>query len=142
MTTAVKHTHHRKIPPKKIDTIQATALRIATGAYKGTPNYSLEVECNILPLQKRRDEMTLKYWARSTSLGSNLPINELTQPRSIYETCRNRLSGHIPYNIRVQDLLKKHGMEDIKIQPQVFPTKFNLKSFNPRYDLTLKIKKK
>lgn len=32
-------------------------------------------------------------------------------------------------------------MEDIKIQPQVFPTKFNLKSLNPRCDLTLKIKK-
>ena len=36
---------------KKLDTIQATALRIATGAYKGTQTFSLEVECNILPLQ-------------------------------------------------------------------------------------------
>ena len=59
---------------KKLDTIQATALCIATGAYKGTQTFSLEVECNILPLQKRRDDMTLKYWARSASLGSKLPI--------------------------------------------------------------------
>ena len=36
---------------KKLDTIQATALRIATGAYKGTQTFSLEVECNILPLK-------------------------------------------------------------------------------------------
>ena len=38
-------------PGQKLDTIQATALRIATGAYKGTQTFSLEVECNILPLQ-------------------------------------------------------------------------------------------
>ena len=70
---------------KKLDTIQATALRIATGAYKGTQTLSLEVKCNILPLQKRKDDMTLEYWARSASLGSKLPINsrnlnQFTQP--------------------------------------------------------------
>lgn len=32
-------------------------------------------------------------------------------------------------------------MEDIKNQPQDFPTKYNFKSLNPRCDLTLKIKK-
>ena len=75
---------------KKLDTIQATALRIATGAYKVTQTFSLEVECNILPLQKCKDEMALKYWARSASLGSKLPINSLTESKSIYTTCRTQ----------------------------------------------------
>ena len=126
---------------KKLDTIQATALRIATGAYKGTQTFSLEVECNILPLQKRKDEMALKYWARSASLGSKLPINSLTESKSIYTTCRNRLNGRTPYNIKVQDLLEKHNHKEIEIQQQTFPAKFDLKSLNPKYELTTKIKK-
>ena len=101
---------------KKLDTIQATALPIATGAYKGTQTFSLEVKCNILPLQKRRDEMTLDYWARSASLGSKLPINSLTESKSIYTTCRNRLNRRTPYNIKVQDLLEKHNLKEIEIQ--------------------------
>ena len=126
---------------KKLDTIQATALRIATGAYKGTQTFSLEVECNILPLQKRRDEMTLKYWARSASLGSKLPINSLTESKSIYTTCRNRLNWRTPYNIKVQDLLEKHNLKEIEIQQQTFPAKFDPKSLNPKHELTTKIKK-
>ena len=126
---------------KKLDTIQATALRIATGAYKRTQTFSLEVKCNILPLQKRRDEMTLEYWARSTSLGSKLPINSLTESKSIYTTCRNRLNGRTPYNIKVQDLLEKHNLKEIEIQQQTFPAKFDLKSLNPKHELTTKIKK-
>ena len=69
---------------KKLDSIQATALRIATGAYKRTRNIDLNVECNVLPLCKRRDELMLKYWARSSSHKENLPINDLTQPRPEY----------------------------------------------------------
>ena len=105
----------------KLDTIQATALRIATGAYKGT--------------------QTLKYWARSASLGSKLPINSQTESKSIYTTCKNRLNGRTPYNIKVQDLLEKHNLKEIEIQQQTFPAKFDLKSLNPKHELTTKIKK-
>ena len=69
---------------RKLDSIQATALRIATGPYKGIKNTELNVECNVLPLCKRRDELALKYWARSSSHKENLPINDLTQPRPEY----------------------------------------------------------
>ena len=85
--------------------------------------------------------MTLKYWARSASLGSKLPINSLTESKSIYTTCRNRLNGRTPYNIKVQDLLEKHTLKEIEIQQQTFPAKFDLKSLNPKHELTTKIKK-
>ena len=100
-----------------------------------------KVECNILPLQKRRDEMTLKYWARSASLGSKLPINSLTESKSIYTTCRNRLNWRTPYNKKVQDLLEKHNLKEIEIQQQTFPAKFDPTSLNPKHELTTKIKK-
>ena len=85
--------------------------------------------------------MTLKYWARSASLGSKLPINSLTESKSIYTTCRNRLNGRTLYNIKVQDLLEKHNLKEIEIQQQTFPAKFDLKSRNPKHELTTKIKK-
>lgn len=124
----------------KLDTIQATALRIATGAYKGTHNISLEVECNMLPLQKRRDEMQLKYWARSSSLGKDLPINELTQPHTLYDR-QERLHGKIPYAIKVQELVKKHGLENIKIEKKTFPTYFSVCSLTPGQELAKLVKK-
>ena len=82
---------------KKLDVIQVAALRIATGAYKGTQNFSLEVECNIMPLQKRRDELQLKYWARSNIHGDNLPINEMVKPHALYETAEK---SHTTYQYR------------------------------------------
>ena len=62
---------------QRLDRIQSTVLRIVTGAYKSAPKIAVEVECNVLPLNLRRDEMILKYWARSSPLGSNLSVNEL-----------------------------------------------------------------
>ena len=34
--------------------------------------------------------MALKYWARLASLGSKLPINSLTESKSIYTTCTEK----------------------------------------------------
>ena len=126
---------------KKLDTIQATALRIATGAYKGTSNTSLQVECNVTPLNLRRDEFTLKYWARSTPLGNKLPINELVTDKSIYTTKRQILKDRLPYNIKVQDLLLKHNLTDIQIQSQTFHNLANIKSTTCKTGLTNKINK-
>lgn len=126
---------------KKLNTIQATALRIATGAYKGTQNFSLETECNIQPLSKRRDELQLKYWARSNSLGENLPINTLVQPLSLYDLNRERCEERLPYAIRVQDLLTKHELGEIEVESKKFPRKHNLKSIAPRCGLAGVIKK-
>ena len=127
---------------KKLNVIQAAALRTATGAYKGTQNFSLEVECDIMPLQKCRDELQLKYWARSNIHGDNLPINEMVKPHALYETCRNRLRGKIPYNISVQNLIKKHDLGKTKIQPINFKKKHNISSIKPNCEIAYKIKKK
>ena len=92
----------------RLDVIQSTALRIAIGAYKSTSSKSLEVKCNIMPLSLRREEFALKYWARSSPLEDKLPVNELVQDFSIYETKCHVLDNKIPYAITVQDLIKEH----------------------------------
>ena len=123
----------------RLDVIQNTALRIATGAYKSTSSKSLEVECNIMPLSLRREEFALKYWARSSPLGNKLPVNELVQDFSIYET-KHVLDNKIPYAIAVEDLIKEHKLENIEIETPTNDTA-NILSIQPRCELTKIIKK-
>ena len=55
----------------------------------------MEVECNIMPLNLRREEIALKYWARSSPLGEKLPVNSLIQNCVIYKTKRDVLKNII-----------------------------------------------
>ena len=87
--------------------------------------------------------MQLKYWARSSCHGENLPINSMTQPRVMYDTLRKRLKKNkAPYNISVQDLIKKHDLEKIKIQPIKYRKKHNISSITPKFELSKQIDKK
>ena len=62
---------------KRLDVIQATALRIATGAYKSTTNIAVQAECCVPPLRLRREQLILKYWARSSASEDKLPLNKM-----------------------------------------------------------------
>ena len=125
----------------RLDVIQNTALRIATGAYRSTSSRALEVECNMMPLSLRREEFALKYWARSSPLGESLPVNALVQDFAIYETKREKLSNKIPYAITVQDLIKEHNLENIEIEPPIPYDTSGIRSIQPRCELTKIIKK-
>ena len=127
---------------KRVERIQNAALRIVTGAYKGTPALSLNVECNMPPLEFRRQEMQLKYWARSCPLGENLPINKLTQNLAIYEIRREKLNGRLPYAINVQDLLNKYHLSNLSIQESILPEKYAIKSVSPKSVLATTVSKK
>ncbi len=61
----------------QLNVIQNSALKIATGAYKTTRTSALEAETAVKPLRLRREEHTLKYWARSHPHGNRLPLNKL-----------------------------------------------------------------
>ena len=126
----------------KLDSIQAHVLRIATGAYKGTRNADLNVECNVLPLSKRRDELMLNYWARSSYHGANLPINDLTQPRPEYQRADRFKRDYTLYAIKVQDLVKTHKLQDIRLAEIIFPKEHKIKSITPRFGLSREISKK
>ena len=93
----------------KLDIIQNHALRIATRAYYSTPINALEVECGIKPLHLRREEIILKYWARSSPLGQALPINNLVTDHGCHTT--KRASKFNPYSVTIRKLLKEHKIE-------------------------------
>ena len=60
---------------KKLDSIQISSLKIALGALRPTPNFKIEVEANVMPLNIRRKELLLKYSYRVGIIKTH-PIRE------------------------------------------------------------------
>ncbi len=105
----------------KLDVIQNSTLKIATGAYKATRTSALEAETAVKPLRLRREEHTLKYWARSQPHGNRLPLNKLYRINTTNNLAqaknqtRDRPLSHFVLN--AQSLLHETGLEGCKIQP-------------------------
>ena len=123
----------------KLDIIQNHALRIATRAYFSSPINALEVECGIKPLRLRREEILLKYWARSSPLGQALPINNLVTDHGCHTT--KRASKFNPYSITIRKLLKEHNIEH-DIQKPCYMDKWDLVFESPSLELKDKLGRK
>ncbi|MEW8548123.1 MAG: reverse transcriptase domain-containing protein, partial [Candidatus Thiodiazotropha sp.] len=123
----------------KLDLIQNKALRIATRAFHSTPINALEVECGIKPLKLRREELILKYWARSSPLGQSLPINNLIADFGCLTT--KRAPRFNPYTVTVRKLLKEHNLQQ-DIQSPNFMEKWDLTIETPSLVLKDKLGKK
>ena len=123
----------------KLDIIQNLALRIATRAYYSTPINALEVDCGIKPLHLRREEIILKYLARSSPLGQALPINNLVTDHGCHTT--KRASKFNPYSVTVRKLLKEHKMEH-DIQKPCYMDKWDLVYESPSIVLKNKLGRK
>lgn len=48
---------------KKVDAVQTQALRICCGAFKTSPRASMQVEMGEMPLEIRRKQLKMVYWA-------------------------------------------------------------------------------
>ena len=48
---------------KKLEVVQAQALRLCCGAFKSSPVSALQVEMRELPLHLRRKQLMMNYWA-------------------------------------------------------------------------------
>ena len=123
----------------KLDIIQNHALPIATRAYYSTPINALEVDCGIKPLHLRREEIILKYWARSSPLGQALPINIWVTDHGCHTT--KRVSKFNPYSVTIRKLLKEHKMEH-DIQKPCYMDKWDLVYESPSIVLKNKLGRK
>ncbi|XP_053398064.1 uncharacterized protein LOC128556576 [Mercenaria mercenaria] len=130
---------------KRLDVIQSKALRVVTGAYKTTNKMAVLVETAQLPLDITREVNMLKYWARSSRLGENLPINNtikaLKECPSTIERVRNGHTGRKelrtqPYTREVNRLLDKYQLSEVNIQEPVFSYNAGIMVTTP--DLSLK----
>jgi len=64
---------------RKLDTVQAEALRIACGAARGTSNAAIQVDTGEPPLQLRRLQLQLQYAVKVKSQKSH-PASVVLQP--------------------------------------------------------------
>ena len=61
----------------KLDVIQSTALRIATGAFKSSPTTSLHIETNILPLRYLREIRNVTWFSKLKRNSIDNPLFQL-----------------------------------------------------------------
>ncbi|KAH3851386.1 hypothetical protein DPMN_093866 [Dreissena polymorpha] len=65
------------VQSQMVDAIQHKDLRIALRALNCTPGALLEEEAGVLPLDLRRKQQSLNFWARAKSRHGSNPVNKL-----------------------------------------------------------------
>jgi ribonuclease HI len=63
--------HISKTNAKHLEAIQNSALRIATGAFRTTPTYNLNIDTNIPTLEQRRKYLLLRFYVKARSRPNN-----------------------------------------------------------------------
>ena len=99
---------------KQLDTIQNQALRLCLGAFKSSPVTSLHAEANEMPLQYRRQKLTLQYGIKLKAHKENPAYQYVFPTDYTYKNCLERRA--IPaFRVRFQRLLNSIDMniEDI-----------------------------
>ena len=100
---------------KKLDKIQNSCIRIAIGAKKSSPVMSLEVESNIMPLNRYRNYLTLKYYMKVIEFPSWHPF-QLETSDNFVKLIDHNWSSSIdspPFHMRAIKLLESINMEFI-----------------------------
>lgn len=64
---------------RKLDVIQAQALRVCSGAFKTSPVPALLVEMGEMPLELRRMQMMANYWVNLQGHNDSHPTNGALQ---------------------------------------------------------------
>ncbi|CAC5391076.1 unnamed protein product [Mytilus coruscus] len=99
----------------KLDRIQAKGLRIVLGAHKSTPLETILAESGEMPLQLRRDHLSLKYYARTKQNQTN-PANQLVDDCIEYQIYNHKWNEHnIQYGFRIQNLIKDNDLDKINL---------------------------
>jgi ribonuclease HI len=96
---------------QRLDSIQYKALKIALGAISGTSLAALQAETGELPLDLRREQLTLNYWARThNQLVSRTWETPLTR-RHLILTKKHHAK---PFGLRVKELVEEYKCQDLK----------------------------
>ena len=64
----------------KLGCIPSQALRFCTGACKTTPTAALQVEMGEMPLEMRREQLSLNYWVSLQGHSQDHPTKDTLKP--------------------------------------------------------------
>ena len=104
---------------KKLDIIQNSFIRIATGAMKTSPIPSLQVEAVVPPLHIRRMEQSLRYFSKVASLPNHNTYEAIHVLPSIHHNYvgpAEKRSG-----LTIASRAKKFSTELNYVQPEILP---------------------
>src|SRR6266568_3835348 len=82
----------------KLTIIQNKALRICCGSMRSTANASIEIECGIMPLDLRREQLSLKYAVKINQQNNN-PAKSILNQTHPNHNARNKYGEHIFSNM-------------------------------------------
>ena len=100
---------------KKLDVIQNKCLRIAIGAKRTSPVMSLEVEGNVMPLNRHRIFLTIKYYLKIAEFPPWHPFKTETSETLIdlINYNWNNSNNIPPFHVAAQKLLDSLNMDFI-----------------------------
>lgn len=109
----------KKTVLKQLDTINNSALRIITGAYRTSPILSLYCDAGIPTLSESRNLQYIKYYF-STLQKPNPDLTSCVKPNLHFRKYENKKSYPKPFNIQINKILEINHIpaeiEPLKIQ--------------------------
>jgi ribonuclease HI len=104
----------RKSALQKLNTVQHTALRLCSGAFRTSPVLSLYADCCEAPLSIRRDLMSLQNYFRISS-HANHPLHNHHFTTYLTRLYHNRPSCIPPFKERMKRILSDLNIDNINI---------------------------
>ncbi|XP_037536736.1 uncharacterized protein LOC119413748 [Nematolebias whitei] len=99
---------------EKLNSIQYQALRIITGAFKTTHTGSILVEMGEPPLNIRREQLALNYWANLKGHEQNHPTQEILKP------CWEKEKKHTKnFGWTINQKSAESQIDDLNVSPTV-----------------------
>lgn len=97
---------------EKLDIAHNMGLRICTGAYRTSPVASIHVDSGLPPLAIRRDELSLRFLARSLTSQNNPNLKYVKNP---IDRAVNKPSLPKPLEVRFKEDSRAVGLQTLKI---------------------------
>uniref|UniRef100_A0A672Q0W8 Ankyrin-1-like n=1 Tax=Sinocyclocheilus grahami TaxID=75366 RepID=A0A672Q0W8_SINGR len=96
----------------QLDRIQSQALRICYGAFLTSPVSALQVEMGEMPLQIRRQQLIVSYWANLRGQSGNHPTKKVLRPS--WEHKKKECNS---FGWRVEKLVRGMRLEEVEYAP-------------------------
>lgn len=91
---------------KKLDIILNSSMRIAVGGFRTSPTISLLSESGMIPLNLRREKLTMNYTIRLITNPKNQAINLLHKDTNMYKHAKIKMK--YPFYYRAKMLFEKY----------------------------------
>ena len=100
---------------KRLDVIQAKALRVCSGAFRSTPVCALQIELNEMPLELRRKQLIGNNWASLQGQSESHPTKRVLEDCwENYGKCKRVSFGRMG-----NEIAKEFGVRGMKLSPTV-----------------------